>query len=445
MASEREPRADGEPSVADLQARVAELEAVNDALSTRLDESGEPEHAGPRWRTALAVVLIVLATILTPPAIIAGWARVALTDTDAFVATYAPLATNPDVQAYVTDEVVGAIDAHLDIDSMVSGVVDGLTSLMPDYPKAQKALKMLEQPAAEGVRSTLRSTTASVVDSDAFADAWAASLRESHARVIALLQGDPDTTVSLESDGIGLRLGPVVAAVKERLQDQGFALAAQIPSVDKTITIVQVDSLPQIQLAYRTAVAVGFWLAPFVLVLFGAAVALSNRRARMTIGACVGLALGAGMVLGAVAIGSVIAHASVPPSVMPPAVLDAFYETVGGTVQDIASGTLLLALVVAVVTWLIGPFRSSRRLRTAWDGATSDLKGNAEARGISTGGVGTWLFRYRVGLRIAVGLIALAVLLLNRPIHPGLVFEVALWSLIGLLVLNLLERRPTAA
>ena len=53
---------------------------------------------GRGW-TVLAVVLIVLGCVMAPLAVVGGWAKSTLTDTDNFVATYAPLAHDPEVQA----------------------------------------------------------------------------------------------------------------------------------------------------------------------------------------------------------------------------------------------------------------------------------------------------------------------------------------------------------
>ena len=48
-----------------------------------------------RWRTILAVVLIVLGCVLAPLAGVAVWARNQVTNTDRYVRTVAPLASDP--------------------------------------------------------------------------------------------------------------------------------------------------------------------------------------------------------------------------------------------------------------------------------------------------------------------------------------------------------------
>ena len=61
----------------------------------------EPGVAGPgsgsrqRWRTILAVVLIVVGCVLAPLAGVAVWARNQVTNTDRYVRTVAQLASDP--------------------------------------------------------------------------------------------------------------------------------------------------------------------------------------------------------------------------------------------------------------------------------------------------------------------------------------------------------------
>lgn len=447
------PEPDAEPTVVDLQKRLAELEAANAELTERLDAASAEQTARldladtppvegrrrpPRWRGVVATLLIVLAALLTPVAIVSGWARVLLSDTDNFVSTYSPLIQNPRVQAYVTDEIVNAIDARIDIEATVNQVFDGLGENI-QRPAVKLALDSLRQPAADGVRSTLRTVADKVVTSDAFAQVWRESLRLSHSEATSALAGD-NSAVTITDQGLGLRLAPLIAKVKDVLTQQGFALASRIPEIDRTIVLVHSDSLAQVQMGYRAALATGYWLGVVVLVMLVAGVLVSVRKWLAAIWASVALGLGAIIVLSGVGIGRVVAQASVPLSVMPNDVLLIFFDTVTGAINDLATATLILAVVVALVAWLTAPFRASRAVRGAWSGLTEGARTRADAHGLTTGKVGEWLYAQRVVVRVVVGLVAALVLVLNRPLSAGIVLGTAAVTAIVLLLLSLLER-----
>src|SRR5690606_6118240 len=97
------PMSAGEPEeremadVEELQARVAALEQENAQLRTG--------RKGFAWRSLVAGLLIVVGLILAPIAVLGTWARVQLVDTERFVSTFAPLAQDPDVQAFISDQV----------------------------------------------------------------------------------------------------------------------------------------------------------------------------------------------------------------------------------------------------------------------------------------------------------------------------------------------------
>ncbi|HML51643.1 MAG TPA: hypothetical protein PKD84_09595 [Propionicimonas sp.] len=430
-------------TVTELEARLAELEHANAQLAAELASRTPRARArGPRWRGAVAVLLIVIAALLTPAAITAGWARVLLGNTDSFVATYGPLIHNPKVQAYISEEVVLAIEQQVDIDASVNEVIDGLQQSMPDRPRVNTALDLLRQPAIDGVRSTLYNVTYQVVSSDAFAQVWQESLRLTHDQVTNALSGDPNSSLVITRDGLGLKLGPLIDRVKQSLVDQGFTLASQIPAIDKTIVIAKADSLVQVQLAYRAALVSGYWLGIVVLGLLVAAVLVSVRRWHTTIGAAVGLGLGGAAVLAGVGVGKVVAQASVPIEIMPNDVLVIFIDTITGAINDLATATVLLAIVVGIVAWLGGPFRSAGRVRSAYAGLTQNLRERADSHGLSTGRAGEWLYNQRVLLRVLVALVAAAVLVMSRPISAPVVVTTAVVALLALLVLSLLQRPP---
>lgn len=432
-----------DPKITELQARLAELESENAQLIEKLADKAKPATTRrPRWRGVVATILIVIATLLTPASITAGWARVLLSNTDSFVATYGPLIDDPRVQAYITQEVVSAIEQKVNIDGSVNQVIDGLQQSMADRPKVSSALDLLRQPAIDGVRSTLYNVTYKVVSSDAFSQVWQQSLRLTHDQVTNALSGDPNSSLVITQDGLGLRLGPLIDQVKQALVDQGFTFASQIPAIDKTVVIAKTDSLAQVQLAYRAALATGYWLGIVVLGLLVAGVLVSVRRWHATIGAAVGLGLGGAMVLGGVGVGKVVAQASVPASVMPNDVLVLFIDTVTQAINDLATATVLLAIVIGLVAWLGGPFRSSITVREAYGSLTQNLRDRADGHGLSTGKVGMWLYNQRVLLRVVVGLLAAVALVLSRPISASVVVTTAVVSVVLLIVLSLLQRPP---
>lgn len=436
------PESAPDPGVAELQTRLTRLEAENAELAAQLDQSPTPVPGRRRWwRGLLATVLIVLGSLLVPVAVIGGWAKVMLTDTDAVVATYAPLAQNSEIQAYITDQVMAAIEEQVDIDALIAEVVAGLNDAI-DRPRVEAALQALTQPAADGIRSTIREATARVVSSDAFATVWQESLRRSHARAVAVLGGSPDSSVTVSDEGLVLQLGPVVDRVRTTLLDQGFELAARIPTVDRAIVLVPSEDLWRVQFAYVAAVALGAWLPFIALGLLALGVVAAVRRHLAAVWAAVGLGLGALLLLAAVSIGRIAAGTSVPASSMPSNVVTLLYDTAVGAVEEIATATVLLAVVIGLVAWLTGPFRPALWLRDRSTAAAAQLRQRMDAVGFSTGRFGEWLYRYRHWLQAGVAAIGVAVLAANRPLDSGLVLTTAAVALLCLLVLALLAR-PT--
>ena len=81
----------------------------------------------------LSAVLIIVALLLAPVAILAGYAKSQLTSTDTFVSTLAPLAGDPAVQQVVSKAVAETVKADLNLEANVAEVFAGLE----DRPAAQ--------------------------------------------------------------------------------------------------------------------------------------------------------------------------------------------------------------------------------------------------------------------------------------------------------------------
>ena len=90
-----------------LRAQVAELREEVSRVDT---DSAHPRVTKPArrrtWpRTTVGYILIALAALLAPLAVVSVWARSQVTDTDRYVETVAPLASDPAVQAAVTTNI----------------------------------------------------------------------------------------------------------------------------------------------------------------------------------------------------------------------------------------------------------------------------------------------------------------------------------------------------
>ncbi|WP_244632526.1 hypothetical protein [Microbacterium sp. Se63.02b] len=100
----------------DLRARVLLLEQENQTLKA--------PRRRPMARSIVAAIVLALAVLMAPIAAMGTWARLQLVDSDRFVATFAPLADDPDVQDFVSAQVSTAIHEQIDLDAVVGEVFD---------------------------------------------------------------------------------------------------------------------------------------------------------------------------------------------------------------------------------------------------------------------------------------------------------------------------------
>jgi hypothetical protein len=429
-------------TIEELQSRLSALEAENAALRTTPAEA--PRSRRPRtWgRTLLATVLIVLGALLAPVAVVATWANVQLTDTDRFVTSYAPLADDPAIQSLVTTQVVAVIEEQVDIPTLTSDVIDGIIDLGTG-DRATRALELLKGPTAQGIQSLVGNVVARFVESDAFANVWASALRVSHSQVTGALQNDANVAIDLGADGtIGIQLAPIIEAVKQALVSQGVGFASSIPAIDRTIVVATSDALPTVQLAYGLAVAAGIWLPWISLLLLAAGVIAAHRRWVAGIAASLSLAASMVILLAGFAIGRVFFDAAMRSGPVAPDAAGVLFETLTGAMRDTAIAVLVLALVVAIVVWFSGPFTAPSRLRAATHSGAGRIRAALESHGVTTGRVGRWLSAQRTLLRVAVAVIGAAVVLLVRPITPGLVLWTLALAALVILLLEIAERPP---
>ncbi|MDX3801666.1 hypothetical protein [Streptomyces sp. AK04-3B] len=274
-----------------------------------------------------------------------------------------------------------------------------------------------------------------MVTSDQFANVWDDANRQAHAALVKVLTGEDDSAVQAGDGSIDLNLGTVIDNVKQKLVDDGFAQAAKIPDVDKTITLFETDKLNEAQDAMRLLNVVGVWLPVVVLVLAALAVwsAPAHRVALMA------AAIGVGVMMIVLLIGLAVIRQvyldSVPTTALPRDTAADIYDIFLRFLKNSTVTVLVIAVITALAAYLYGPGRGARWVRRGASSGTGATGKYMARRGLRTGATGRWLgahSEWTTGTAIVGG--ALALTLWNYP-TPG---AVALVLAIVVLVLALL-------
>ena len=102
-------------------------------LRAQVAESAGARHRGMRsaLRWTLSGFLIFLVAVLTLGSLVAGFARSEILDTDRYVETVTPLASDPAVQADVADQVTRQLSERLDIEKVTAEALTALTENAP--------------------------------------------------------------------------------------------------------------------------------------------------------------------------------------------------------------------------------------------------------------------------------------------------------------------------
>lgn len=359
-----------------LRQRVAALEEAR---------ARPPRHRG---RSFLAAVLIVLGCLLAPLSVVAAWASDQVGDTDRYVDTVAPLASDPAVQDAVADRVTDALMTRIDLSALLSGVSPD------DRPRLEKALGRLGGSLEDAVRSLVHDRARAVAASDAFEKVWTEGNRRAHRAVDKALTGKGGGAVELTDDAVTLDLAPVIDRVKQQLVDRGMEVAGRIPEVHTDITLVRSEDVGKVRTYVRVLQFLGDWLAVIAVLLVAGGVLLSVRRRRSLVAG----ALGAAVAVGLLGIGLRVFRAvyldALPAGVSPGAagaVYDAMTRFLGTTVRMVVA----LGVVVALAAWLTGPGRRATTVRGLWTSGIGAVRATADGAGLRTGPVGPFVRRFR--------------------------------------------------
>ncbi|MFJ9212518.1 hypothetical protein [Streptomyces sp. NPDC102264] len=269
-------------------------------------------------RTYLSTALIVLLTVLAPLSAVAAWVDLEVGDTDRFVSTMAPLASDPDVQNAVADRITDEVLAEIDVGPLLK----------------------------DGVRGLLHDAVLSFETTNAFKNAWNTATRAAHATAEQALTSGGGNAVTID-------LAPITARVKKQLTDDSVPYANRIPVRHTQIIVLEANGLGIWRDVTQGLRAAGIWPAVGTLVLTGAAVLLAVHRRRALIGAGLAYAAGAALLFLCVAVarGSILQDL---PDTGDRSAAAAIFDALTSSLRTAGWCVLAGGLALALGAWLSG-------------------------------------------------------------------------------------------
>lgn len=222
----------------------------------------------PRWRSVLGTVILVLAGLLVPVALVATWSARTVTDTEAFVDRVAPVAAQPEVQKVAEQQITETVDRVV-IEGLVGSRVDGAIEELDAPPLVKLLLRNLATSAGGWAEERVARVSHKVVTAPQFQTAFRESLEVAHGELVGTLEGDTDQALVADDRTVSIRVATLANAVREELVAAGFDAADRIPEVEATIPIATVDQLEQWR-TYYGLLKVLVWLGPLLVVVLAA-------------------------------------------------------------------------------------------------------------------------------------------------------------------------------
>lgn len=362
------------------------------------------EHRHPRARQVLAAVLIVVSCVLAPLTVTAIWLRNQLLDTDRYVETVAPLASDPAIVDAAAASITATLFENIDVEQEAREALP-------------KRARFLAAPLAAGVRAVTEQAAIRALESDFFENVWQEANRVAHNQVESVLTGG-GRIISTEDGRVTLDLTAIIEEVREFLDDRGITLFNSIPinRLALRFELFDASQLADAQRGVRLLDTLA-WVLPFVVVgLLGAGAWLSRNRRRTVIRWGIGTAIAMSVLALGIGLGRSFYLDAVTSPSLPRDAAAATFDTLVRFLRQGLRFVLALGLVLAAAAWITGPGRVAARLRTTVTGVVGGLGDHAEAYGWDFGPFGRWVHRARNQLRTAGVLVVLLLLVfVGRP------------------------------
>jgi hypothetical protein len=338
-------------TVAAIQAENTELKKQ---LATQQPKKSEPRSTtNPLWRKIVVGVLVVLAVVALVASVSVTWVKTTIQNEDQFVATLEPLLQEEAVASVVALRVAEGIVEAAEVEVWVAG-------------NLPEGLKFLSIPVTESISAVIAGAANEVIVSDAFRSVWSAALRVTHKAASAIISGNGG---ALESEGgvVSINLDDIAGVVIDKVEETGLELP-ETDTVIGSIVVYEDGQLAAVQSLVQAIDTLGWFLPLMALIFIAAAIWLSRDRRRTT--AFVGFGTAIGMVVSLISL-------RYGRNYVVNAIEDVTRQQAAGEAWDLVLdrlyqmmwAALILALIVGIVAWVMGPSARATHTR-AWASGT---------------------------------------------------------------------------
>jgi hypothetical protein len=424
-----------ERSPEELEAEVERLRAEREDLEARVESLEAKPQKRQRTRRILTPILVALSILVFTITVPAAWGARTVLNTDRYVATVAPLADDPAVQASIatklTDQVFSALNVQETLSDALGALGDRAT--------------VLAGPLTIAVKGFVRDQVEKVVASDAFKTFWVEANRFVHTQVLAILRGDTETITTREGKVllnllplVNLALGSIQTVASDlvgrdvalpQISEEDVpsasiakleqALGVDLPDTYGQVVVYDSEDLAALQKALYLFERLLVLLLVLIPILVAASLLVSTRRRRTLIQLAAGAAVGLVLIrrIAIMSRDSVFDRVDTQrfPSVR--VLTDDLMESLFRYTAIL----LVIVLLVLVIALITGPYPWAVTVRGWVRDGTHAIGAAFSGERLPDSGRVRWLRDHRDALMLGGAVFAVALLLL---------FDLSLWGFV---------------
>jgi hypothetical protein len=312
------------------------------SVETATSPTAEPTPGQGRGRTTAVWVVLVVAGLLLLLTSFAVWVNRVALNTQVFADTSGELLDNDKIRSTIATRAVDELFDNVDVQAEVEA-------------KLPEDVKSLSGPATAALRQASYQIVDRALEQPAFQKLFTASLEESHAALVEVLEGG-GSRVSTQGGEVTLDLRQIIRNASGRI-GIGEEVADKIPADAGQIVILRSDQLDTAQNGFQLLKTLAWVLPLLTLAAFGFAVWLARERRRAVRG--VGIILAVVGLLGLLAakltqnylVGALVAERNDQEAA------NAAWDILTDLMRGSFRWMIYIGILFVVASWLAGPGR----------------------------------------------------------------------------------------